>query len=101
MSKGKVVEKSDVKVTLRVHSQESATIHRGNGLPFITDKTVNAVLWLKEKKYEEKEIAIIGEKPATWDAVFNPPKAEEPTVTPEPAVTPEPVKEEPAAEPVQ
>lgn len=90
MSKVKVEVKSDIKVTIKVHSQESATIYRGEGLPFITDKTVNSVTWLKDKGYEEKEIEIIGEKPATWDATFNPPKVEEP------AIPAEPVKEEPA-----
>lgn len=91
MSKVKVEVKSDIKVTIKVHSQESATIYRGEGLPFITDKTVNSVTWLKDKGYEEKEIEIIGEKPATWDAIFNPPKAEEPAVITEPES-----KEEPA-----
>ena len=64
----------------------------------ITDKTDKSVIWLAANGFTAEQIEIIGEKPANWDAVFNPPVvvaeapavetpvAETPAVTEAPAV---------------
>ena len=70
--KKEAVAKSPYKVTLKVHSQSSATIIRPDGFPQITDKTQDAVKWLAAKSYKPEEIEIIGEKPSNWDEVFVP-----------------------------
>ena len=72
----KTTEKSIItKARLRVHSQTSSTILRNDGLPSITDNTEKAVQWLAAQGFKSTDIEIIGEKPANWDAIFNPPVA--------------------------
>jgi ABC-type sugar transport system substrate-binding protein len=65
------------KVRLRVHSQESATIIRNEGLPMITDRTEKTVTWLAANGFQAGEIEILGEKPSNWDEVFPPATVEE------------------------
>jgi hypothetical protein len=67
-------EKKSFKVRLRVYG-DKATICRDR-LPFIEDKTDEAVKWLAAHGYKESEIEIIGDKPAIWDTVFSPPVTE-------------------------
>jgi len=62
-------EKRAYKVRLRVQG-ENSTIFRDR-MPFIDDKTNEAVKWLAANGYKESEIEIIGEKPAVWDTVFS------------------------------
>jgi hypothetical protein len=77
------------KIRFQVNAGGSSIIYRNDGLPFIIDKTNNAIKWIADKGYKEKEIEIIGEKPAEWDAIFSPPP---PVIAPEPIVAPaEPV----------
>jgi hypothetical protein len=62
------------KISLQIYSGGSSMIFdRKDGLPFIIDKTDNAVRWLIANGYKEKDIKIIGEKPAIWDELFSPP----------------------------
>lgn len=65
----KKAEKSKFKVRLRVVGG-SATIFRGNGLPYIDDKTENAVQWLSDKGYKAEEIELDGEKPDIWETIY-------------------------------
>jgi len=58
------------KARLRINSQDSATIFRGNGLPYIDDKVDAAVTWLAANGFKADEIEIIGEKPAIWNTVY-------------------------------
>lgn len=51
----------------------SSIIYRNDGSPFIVEETGRAVKWLVDKGYKEKDIEIVGEKPAVWDAAFSPP----------------------------
>jgi len=76
------VAPSKFKAQLRVHSQETSTVVRLNGMPMITDKTDKSVVWLAANGFKAEQIEIIGEKPANWDAVFNPPVAEAPAPAP-------------------
>lgn len=69
--KEEVVVKKTTKVTLETRTWGSSTIHRGGGLPMISDRTEAAVEWLKAQGYKPAEIELIGEKPANWDAVFD------------------------------
>ena len=70
----KEAPKATFKISLVVKGGFSI-IFRNNGMPFIIDKTDNAVTWLVTNGYKEKEIEIIGEKPVIWDALFSPPKS--------------------------
>jgi len=74
----KKAEKAKFKVRLRINSGGSSTIFRGEGLPYIDDKTEKAVQWLFDKGYKAEEIEIIGEKPGIWDTVYPSAKAAEP-----------------------
>ena len=80
-------EKKSYKVRLRVHGA-TATICR-DCLPFIDDKTDEAVTWLAAQGYKEAEIEIIGEKPASWDTVY-----------PQPVKEPAPIVIDSTVEPV-
>jgi hypothetical protein len=72
MSKEKtVIENSKFKVQIRVSTDGTSTVIRRD-LPFIIDKTDKSVAWLVAQGFKESEIEIIGEKPANWDAIFNP-----------------------------
>jgi hypothetical protein len=81
------VEVKVYKVRLRVHGA-TATICRDR-LPFIEDKTDEAVKWLAAHGYKEGEIEIIGEKPAVWDTVY-----------PQPVKEPAPIVIDSTVEPV-
>jgi len=70
-----VIETSKFKVQIRVSSDGTSTVIRKE-LPFIVDKTDKSVAWLVAQGFKESEIEIIGEKPANWDALFNPVKIE-------------------------
>lgn len=67
------------KVRIEFHDT-SATIIRGNGFPWISDKTENSVNWLVSKGYKPEEIEIIGTKPEYWDAAFKVKTVEQPSV---------------------
>lgn len=72
MSKEKtVIETSKFKVQIRVSTDGTSTVIRRD-LPFIIDKTDKSVAWLVAHGFKESDIEIIGEKPANWDAIFNP-----------------------------
>ena len=73
------VEAKVYKVRLRVHGA-TATICRDR-LPFIDDKTDEAVTWLAAQGYKEAEIEIIGEKPAIWETIYPQPVKEPEAVT--------------------
>lgn len=62
--------KKTTTVTLQVGAAGMSIIERGNGLPFISDRTEKAVEWLKAKGYKVTDIELIGAKPANWDTVF-------------------------------
>ena len=68
MAEKTVEVKSPYKVRLRIYG-DKATICRDR-LPFIEDKTDEAVKWLAAHDYKESEIEIIGEKPAIWGTVY-------------------------------
>jgi hypothetical protein len=78
-------EKQVKKTSLHVKSGGSSIIYRGDNLPFICDKTDNAVKWLHDNGYKEEEIEIVGEKPEVWDSIFSP---SQPVIAPEPAAEP-------------
>ena len=80
-AKAAEVVKKTYKVRFRVQGG-TATIFRDR-MPYIEDKTDEAVKWLGANGYKESEIEIIGDKPAIWDTVY-----------------PQPVKEAPMAAPV-
>jgi hypothetical protein len=91
MAKAETVAKPTFKVRLRINPADTATIFRGEGLPFIDDKTDSAVKWLADKGYKPEEVEILGEKPAIWSTVYPEPVAEstpivEPVVEPASAV---------------
>jgi len=62
--------KKTTTVTLQVGAAGISIIERGNGLPFISDRTDKAVEWLKAKGYKVTDVELIGEKPSNWDTVF-------------------------------
>ena len=65
-------EEPKVKKPVSLHIKGASSIIYREGLPFIMDKTENAVKWLADKGYKEKDIELVGEKPATWDDAFSP-----------------------------
>jgi len=73
------------KVTLVVHG-ERATIHRGGGLPMLTDQTEKSVEWLAAHEYKAADIKIEGKKPACWATVYPDPVVETPVVPETPVV---------------
>jgi len=82
----KKAEKSKFKVRLRINSDGSSTIFRGEGLPYIDDKTEKAVQWLSDKGYKAEEVEIIGEKPKIWETVYPSIKAAEPVAVEPPQI---------------
>lgn len=83
----KVEPKKVYKISLHVKSRGSSIIYRGDNLPFICDKTDNAVKWLVDKGYKEEDIELVGEKPSIWDSIFSPPPPPQPVIAPEPVAT--------------
>ena len=81
METKKEAPKPTFKVDFQVKSEDSSIIYRKDGLPFIIDKTDKAIKWLIANDFKEKDIQIIGEKPAIWDDLFSPPKSIEPEPT--------------------
>jgi hypothetical protein len=77
----KEAPKPTFKISFHTVSGGSSIIYRKDGLPFIIDRTDNAVKWLIDNGYKEKDIEIIGEKPVIWDDLFSPPKPIEPEPT--------------------
>ena len=73
--------KKTTTVTLQVGAAGMSIIERGNGLPFISDRTEKTVEWLKAKGYKVSDIELIGEKPSNWDTVWE--------ITPADPVVPE------------
>ena len=65
-------EEPKVKKPVSIHIKGASSIIYRVGLPFIMDKTENAVKWLADKGYKEKDIELVGEKPASWDSFFSP-----------------------------
>jgi hypothetical protein len=72
MGKAEKVEKPTSKIRLRIYTPEHSVIIRNDRLPFIEDKTENAVKRLFDNGYKTEEIEIIGEKPLCWDKIFLP-----------------------------
>ena len=72
MAKAKdvVAVKKTTTVSLHVGRHGSSMIVRSEGLPMISDKTERAVEWLAAQGFKPKDIELVGEKPANWDAVF-------------------------------
>jgi len=62
--------KKTTTVTLQVGAAGMSIIERGNGLPFISDRTEKTVEWLKAKGYKVTDIELIGAKPSNWDTVW-------------------------------
>jgi hypothetical protein len=65
-------EEPKAKKPVSLHTKGESSIIYREGLPFIMDKTENAVKWLAEKGYKEKDIELVGEKPTSWDSTFLP-----------------------------
>jgi len=62
--------KKTTTVTLQVGAAGMSIIERGNGLPFISDRTEKTVEWFKAKGYKVTDVELIGEKPSNWDTVW-------------------------------
>jgi hypothetical protein len=70
-------EKPKTQIRFRENAGGTSTIHRNDGLPSIDDKTENSIKWVQAQGYKPTDIEFIGQKPATWDAIMDPPKAAE------------------------
>jgi hypothetical protein len=89
-----MANKSDVvkpvaKIRLVCDGSSTVTIHR-LGLPYIVDKELEAVQWIKANVAKPEEVEIVGERPASWDIVFPVQKPEDAMAEP---VTPEVIQE--------
>ena len=80
--KEEIVKKT--KVAIRFYT-DSATIFRGENLPFFSDRIETSIDWLVKNGFKVEEIEVIGDKPEYWNKTFAPdPVPEE--VAPEAAI---------------
>jgi MoaA/NifB/PqqE/SkfB family radical SAM enzyme len=68
----KEIKKIVKKISFHVKSSSSIIYRNNTGLPFIIDKTENAIKWLIDNGIKQDDIEIIGEKPDIWDSMFSP-----------------------------
>ena len=61
-------EKKTYKVRFKIFGTK-ATIYR-DCMPYIEDRTDDAVKWLADHGYKESDIEIVGKKPAIWDTFY-------------------------------